>query len=100
LPPCTATEFGVPSHRCSSVLSHRRQPRQRHGNLFRGILVVLQFSRLVVDIRLHIEMPMTAEVEENGALLSFRLGFQRLPDRLCNGVIGFGRGDDPLERAN
>ena len=73
---------------------NRRQACERHGDFFRRILVVFQFAGLVVDVGLHVEVTMAAEVEENGARLAFRFGFEGLADGFGDGVVGFGRGHD------
>ena len=44
-------------------LPHRRQPSQRHRDLLRRILVVLQLARLIGNVRLHVKVPMAAEIE-------------------------------------
>src|SRR6476620_2322846 len=63
---------------------------------FGGILVVLQLARAIGFVGSHVEMTVTAEIEEDHSLLAGCFGLQRLVDRAANGVAAFGRGNNPL----
>src|ERR1039457_6241385 len=89
------------SGRCAASLlgMDRRQTGQSHGDLLVGILVVLQFAGRVIDVGLHVEVPVTAEIEQDDARDTLLLALERFCQRTGNGVIGLGRGDDALGAA-
>src|SRR5262249_33371923 len=57
-----------------------RKPRQRHGKLLFVVVLVDKFAFEVVDIGLHVEMPVTREIEEDRLFLALLLAAQRLVD--------------------
>src|SRR6266849_6066358 len=50
--------------------------------------------RVWLPQRLHVEMPVPAEIKKNRPLLSFFLGAQGFAYRPCDGVVGFRRRND------
>src|SRR5215472_774664 len=78
---------GLPSDRAGKT-------RQGHRNLFRRIVVVLQPSGLIVDVRLHVEMPVPTEIEKDGLLLAFFLCVEGLAQSASYGMVCFGRRQD------
>src|ERR1019366_9975076 len=60
---------------------HHGQTRQCHRDLLGRIVVVLEHARLVVDVRLHVEVAMAGEDEENRGRRSFFLCPQSFVDR-------------------
>ena len=57
-------------------LRDRGQACQGHRDLLFRIVVVLQLACLIVDVGLHVEVPVPAKIKENRPLLSFFLGAQ------------------------
>jgi len=61
-----------------------------------GVSIVLQLTVQVVVVGSHVEMPVAAQVEENGLLITRLLAFfGQLPDH-SYGVVGLRSRDDPL----
>ncbi len=56
--------------------------------------MVVEFTGEVVRVGLHVEVTVSAQVEENVLALAFLLAAQRLVDRSADRVVGFGRGQD------
>src|SRR5258708_36107419 len=77
--PCDSN-YACTTGKCSS-LSDLRHPGLCSGNLLRWILIVFELTRKISIVSRHIEMSMTAKIEEDHALLAclFR-GFRLLQD--------------------
>src|SRR5437868_5501341 len=92
IPRSQRRDLGHPRFRAR--LLNGRKAGQRHRDLLGRVVVVLQLAGLVVDVRLHVEVAMPAEIEENRLRRAFLFRLQRLADRTRHRVIGFGRGND------
>ena len=70
------------------------RPASAIASSFSSYSMILQLAGEVIDVRLHVEVAVAAQVEQNGARLAFLLAAQRLVDRAAHRVVGFGRGHD------
>src|SRR4051812_30372655 len=58
---------------------------------------VLQLAAEIVHVRLHVEMAVAAQIEQDGLGLALALATQRLVERALDHVVGFGRRQDTLD---
>ena len=72
----------------------RGQAGERHGDLRFIVGVIFKFSGVVVGICLHIEIPMPAQVKENGAGYPFLFTLHGLSDCTFDGMVGLRRRHD------
>src|ERR1035438_8624186 len=73
-----------------------RQMRQCLAHLFFRVLVINELVRKILFIRRHIEISVTAEVEQDGLLLALFLRLQRLVDGAAHRMRSLGCNDDSL----
>src|SRR3569832_973580 len=74
----------------------RRQSSLRQRQLGLIILQVLQLASEIVHIRLHVEVAVSAEIEQDGTGSTFGLALERLLDCTLYCVVRLGRRQDPL----
>ena len=79
---------------------HARQSRERHRELRFVVVLILQLAGEVVDVGLHVEVTVPAEIEQDRAPFPFlpaaSIASRSHPDR----VVSLGSGDDAFARAN
>src|SRR5262245_32857105 len=81
----------------SRRLLDRRQAGERHRELAFVVVAVLQLAGEVVHVRLHVEVAVAAEVEEDRARDAFLAAADRLVDRALHRVVRLRRGEDALD---
>src|SRR5450756_395829 len=59
----------------------RWQPRERLRQLGLVVLKILQLAAEVVEVGLHVEVAVAAQIEQDGARLAFGLALQRFDNR-------------------
>src|SRR5271166_5973527 len=70
---------------------------QRCPQLSLVISIIMELAGLVVDIGLHVEVAVAAEVKKDRPCGALRLAAQRLFDGAAHGVVGFGRRQDSFD---
>src|SRR5215469_1309289 len=70
---------------------------QRRPQLSLIVRIITELAGLVIDIGLHVEVAMAAEVKKDRPRGAFRLAAQRLFDGAAHRVVGFGRRQDPFD---
>src|SRR5689334_18491964 len=73
-----------------TLLGRGREARQRHGQLALVVMPIFELAGVIIDVRLHVEVTMTAQVEQDRAARALFLAAQRLVDRPLDGVVGLG----------
>src|ERR1700730_371886 len=78
------------------LIGYLGQDSDRCGQ--RGLIIdmVSELIGLVVDVSLHLEMSMDAQIKEDCARDALRPAAQRLLDHAPHGVVGFGSRQDAL----
>ena len=77
----------------SCELGYRGQTGQCHGNFRFIVLLINQLAIHVVAIRLHVEVAMATEIEQDGLASAFFLTLERLVDGGFDGMVGLRRWD-------
>ena len=77
--------------RCDS-----RKSSQSHCQFFLRIALISELAREIVGIGLHVEMAVTAQIEQDGASSPRLLAFERFVDGAAHRVGGFGGRHDAL----
>src|SRR5215471_5457547 len=74
----------------------RWQAGERHGQFLLIVILVDELAFEVVDIGLHVEMPVAGHVEQNDLALALTLATQRLVDRAAYRMRRLRRRHDAL----
>jgi hypothetical protein len=85
-----------PSRRGRSAARHRGQAAQGRGELLGVVGDVLQAAGEVVVVRLHVEVAVAAQVEQDDLRDALLAAAHGLVDRAAHRVVGLGRRHDPL----
>ena len=93
-PPDTGLQEIRSQRRGSHPRRHRGQPSQGHRQFFLAVGLILEFAGEVLLVGRHVEMAVTAEVEEDGFAFAFALAAHGFLDGALDSVVGLRRGHD------